>query len=217
MGSTALTLCADAYREARVGTELTSFSTSQEFPYDIAITLVNKVVDDMNTLGDLYFMETDTALTYSAGVYQYDLTAYIIDPRRIQFVKRTLANQTGELHHINWRNFWNRYRQTSIQTAKPGYWSVRASQLELNCIPDQDYSLVVEHFRDQPLITATTDTFIVPANNERVIYEGVLAYLLMALEKDYMDKLSIYQNKLESMRLDMRKIRSGPLVMPAAF
>lgn len=217
MGSTALQICANAYRQANMDTELASFSTSQEYPYNIAIDLLNEVVADMNRAGDLWFMETETSLAWGALAGSYDCTALGIDPKRIKVIRRTDEN-VGDLKPLPWRKFQRLFRSSTIETNTPYYWSQYAGVIYINCYADLDYGLTVSHLKDFEPVDATSDTFTWPQVDEDVIRAGVYAYLLQRLGRgDFEQAYQIYKMKMDALKIDTKTDRSIPRVMPAAF
>lgn len=217
MGSTALTLCQKAYRQANVGRELLSFDTSQDFPYNCALELLNEVIASMNYEGNLWFMAATTALAYGANVYSYNLQTLGIDPRKVVRVRRS-GTQAGELVYRNQRLFEKNYRQSTITTGLPTVYSIWGDVLELNVIADQDYSLEIHHYKDMPLADSVSDTFALPAQDENVLIIGVRAKLKQLLgATDWAQDLALYQSQLKSMKLEMRKFYTGGEVRPAAF
>lgn len=216
--STALDICASAYRLANLDQTLTSFSTTQEFPYNCALDLLNGVLSEMNRLGSYWFTKTATALPYTEGVYQYDLGTLAIDPQRIDRVRRTASNYQGDLTQMHWMAFQRHYRSSSLQTTLPTRFSKYNDTLELNTIPDQDYSLVVYHFKDMPLVTTTTDTLLVPENDEDVVRDGVLAYLYQRMGYPAFDSAyQLWLGKVNKLLGDQKEDAGLPRQMPAAF
>lgn len=217
--STALQICANAYRQANQDQTLSSFSTSQEFPYNIAMDLLNEVVAELNRYGDLWFMQTETDLTYGSGVYAWDLSTINVDPRRVFRVRITANNQYGEIYPVNWRTFEQLYRRAaSVTTAVPTKYAIFNDTLETNTIQDQDYGLKVQHFKDIPPVTATSDTFNIPEADEDVLRQGVYALLIQRVGRpDFATAWQMFQNTAGKMRADVKKSSSLPSVMPAAF
>lgn len=219
MGSTAVQIIAQAYRQHNL-TEPSSFSTSQEFPLNIAIDVLNKVVREMNRMGNLWFTETATVLTYGAGVYTYDLSSgsYLIDPRRIRFIRKEASNHQGELIQYNERDFLFKFRGSTIQTAEPTAWKKYANTLELDNKPDQDYTITVYHYKDLPAVTATSDTFLVPERDEDILIENCVEWLAYRIGKQ--DKQTALLNIRANTNpfLVQAKTDSGmPKQMPRAF
>jgi hypothetical protein len=216
--STAVELCAAAYRLANLDQELTSFATTQEFPYNNALYFLNAVIQEMNRLGAYWFTETTTNLTYSPGVYQYNLSALNIDPQKILRVRRESVTQAGELEQWNWRRFQQTYRRSALLTTVPSVFSKYGGHLELNCIPDQDYTLKVYHLRDMPKLSATTDTLLIPDADEDVIIDGVHAKLLQAMGRpDWGNYYTQFIEKSRSLLADMKQDMGLPRQMPANF
>jgi hypothetical protein len=217
VGSTALTICQKAFRQANVGRELTSFDNSQDFPYNCAMDLLNEVIASMNYEGNLWFMAATTALVYGIGVYSYDLQALGIDPRKVVRVRRS-ATQQGELVYRNQRLFEKNYRQSALISGLPTVFSIWGDTLALNIIPDQNYNLEIHHYKDMPLAAAVNDTFTLPVQDENVLIIGVRARLKQVLgAADWPQDLALFEKQLKSMKLEMRKFYTGGEVRPAAF
>lgn len=216
--STAVEIVAEAYRRANMDKALTSFSTSQEFPYDISLDLLNKVLKSMNRMGNYWFSTTTTALPYSVGVATVDLGTLSIDPKRIFEVRRTLTNYWGKMDQIQWSQFQRWYRQATTPTQTPYRYSILNDTLEYDAIPDQDYSIKAYHFKDMPVVTATTDTLLVPVEDEDIISDGVRAMLLQAIGRpDFREVLSLWTEDVKNLLADMKQSQGLPTQMPAAF
>lgn len=216
--STALEIAADAYRLCKLDQELTSFDATLEFPYKLAKTLFNEVIREMNRKGHFSFTATSTALTYSAGVYTYDLSALGIDPKAIRVIRMEATDQWGELTPVNHITFMRRYRMAAIPTQKPVAYTKYADTLELNAKPDQDYSIVIYHYQDLPLIASATDTLLCQASDEDVFQKGIQAYLLKAIGRDdWQAQYQIYMQRLSDLLADTKKDTALPTRMPRAF
>lgn len=215
--STALQVIAAAYRSLNE-TEPTSFLTTQSFPLNIAIDVLNQVISEMNRMGNLYFTETKTALTYGVGTYQYAMSTLGIDPRRIRYIRRELTNYQGNLEQKDWSDFQDYYRRSALQTTTPNAWSKYGDTLELNTIPDQDYSLQVYHFKDMPQATATGDTFLLPVGDEDILKFNCKMWLGAALGRwaeDY--AITLMKAKTEPLLVAMKTDAGIPRQMPKAF
>lgn len=219
MGNTALTIAADAYRECNLDSELTSFSTTQEFPYKNALTYINDVVAEMNRKGNLYFTETETALSYGVGTSSWDLSSLNIDPRRVFRVRRTATNYEADLQAMNYQMFQNRFRINGTPTATmPRFYSRYANTLYINAAQDQDYSLKVYHFKDMPAVTTTSDTFLLPERDEDVLRTGIKARVLQGIGRDdWQAVYQIFQDKLADMLVSVKEDSALATVRPAAF
>lgn len=219
MVSTALELLASAYQQANMDQTLTGFSM-QDFPYTIAKDLLNTVIQEMNREGRYWFTETSAALPYTGGVYQYTYASIGngLDPKGILRIRKEANNHQGELIQLNWRQFQQRFRRGSIQTGEPRYWSKYGNSIELDVIPDEDYSLTLYYLRDMPLITSETDTLLCQETDEDVFREGVYAYLLNRLGRaDWDDAYQFYWKKVLSLLADMKQDSGLPRQFPAAF
>jgi hypothetical protein len=215
--STALQIVTEAYRHHNLN-EVTSFATTQEFPYNIAMDILNQVLREMNRLGSYWFCETKTALPYSGGVYQYSFTTLAIDPKRVMRIQMEAANFKGELTECNWRDFMRLYRGSAVQTGMPAVWSKFGSTLELSLIPDQDYSLYAYHFKDMPLVSATTDTMLVPERDEDVLIDSCYQILGYKIGKwDLGTAFAAIAAKVSPLLANMKQDSGMPVQMPAAF
>lgn len=219
MSSTALQIVASAYKQANMDQTLSSFSMS-DFPYNIAMDLLNTVIQEMNREGRYWFTETSATLTYSAGVYQYAYSSIGsgVDPKSILRIRKEATDHKQELTQMNWRAFQECFRRDAVQTTEPTHWAKYGTQLELNCIPDQDYTIKVYHLRDMPLVSAVSDTLLCQEADEDVFREGVYAYLLNRLSRPDADKAyQFYWKKVQSLLADMKQDVGMPRQMPAAF
>lgn len=215
--SDAVTLCASAYRQMNLGS-LSSFSTSQNYPFNIALDVLNTVIQEMNRKGSYGWSKTETALTYSAGVYTYDLSTLAIDPKRIFLIQRTATDYQGSIDKVEWRQFQELYRRSAILTAMPTYYTVFKETLELNTKPDQDYTIKAYHYKDMPKVTATTDTLLVPETDEDIIIEGVMAFLSGRIGRpDAASLQAAWRLKLNDLLVDVKKDAGLPNQMPANF
>lgn len=218
--STALQICANAYRQANVDQDLTAFSTSAEYPYNIAQDLLNEVINEINRAGDLYCLEASQTLTYSPGTYTYDLSSagLSIDPRKVTSVERTGTSQPGELKPCNAKTFRYYYRQSAVQTMAPTHYTIYNQLLEFNTIPDQDYTIKVYYYQTLAPVTTTTATFPLPPEDEDVLRQGVYAMLLQRLGRpDFATAFQLFQATLKSMKAETKRSSALPQVMPAAF
>jgi hypothetical protein len=216
--ATAVQIIAEAYRQLNER-EPTSFSTTAEFPLNIAKDILNKAIREMNRLGNLWFMETSTPLTYGVGVYQYDLTALNIDPKRIAYIRRDSDDNRGELKQYQSRNFLKAFRgPNTITSTAPTAWTKYNSTLELNVIPDRDYELKVYHFRDMPLVATTTDTFLIPERDEDVLTDICMEWLKVRIgQQDTQTALVNTKVKVSPFLVQIESDAGLPLQMPAAF
>lgn len=219
MASTALELLNSAYKQANLDQDVTSF-TMDEFPYSIAKDLINTVIQEMNRKGRYWFAESSAALAYSAGVYQYTYSTIGAgcDPKGILRIRKEAEDYMQELIQVNWRAFQHRFRRSAIQTGEPRYFAKYGNQIELDCIPDQDYELRCYYLRDMPLITATTDTLLCQETDEDVFREGVYCYLLNRLGRaDWNAAYQFYLSKVEELLADMKQDVGIARQFPAAF
>lgn len=179
--STALAILNVAYQDHNLDT-LSSFDSSLEFPYNLAKNILNEVIRDLNRLGNYWFCETKTNIPYYLSTYAYSFRALEIDPKRIKYIRRDALNYQGELQQMNYRDFQKTYRLSSVSTGSPSTWSKYGDTLELNVVPDRDYSLFAYHYQDMPLITVTTDSqstgsILVPEADEDLLERGCYQYL----------------------------------------
>lgn len=216
--TTAVALADAVFREANFATEVTSFSTTQTFPYNIAQGLLNKAIDELNEKGRYRFMLTNTSLAYSAGVNTYSLDTLNVDSEAIVRIERTLTDYKGELKAMNLRRFRNLYRRSATQTATPTAWTDYGDTLELDTIPDQDYTLECWNYAPITRVTATTDEISIPERHEHILEDLMLAYLTQRLGRpDYANLYSLAINKAMDMKVNTQGLRSRPNRMPAAF
>jgi len=219
MGSTALQICQRAYRKAMVGQPLTSFGTNQNEPFNFALDLLNDVINEINRQGELWFLLTKTTLTYAdtSTNHVYDLGTLTIDPRRIKRIARTL-DQQGAVRVMNWAVFNQLYRRNPLIDGTPVAYSVFNDTLEFNTSHDKDYGLVVEHYKDMPRVTATTDTLLMPERDEDVLEDGVLAYLKQRIAMPDADTAYlVYKDKLNRLVYDSKRNTGTYFVRPARF
>ena len=217
--STALQIAASAYAQANMDQTLTSFSMS-DFPYNVAKDLLNTVIQEMNRMGRYWFTETSATLSYSGGVYQYTYSSIAsnLDPKGILRLRKELVDHKQELVQVNWRAFQERYRRDAVQTAEPLYWAKFGNQLELNAIPDQDYTIKVYYLRDMPLVTSASENLLCQDTDEDVFREGVYAYLLNRLGRpDWEKAYQIFRDKASDLLADMRQDVGLARQMPASF
>lgn len=219
--SNALQICADAYAEANLDQTLTSFSTTQEFPYNIAKTLINTVIKEMDRMGEFWFCETSVSMPYSPSTSSWNLTtlaAYPIDAKRITRVRTEATNYWNELTELNYRKFQALYRVAAIPSAQPQRWAKYQNTVYTDSSPDQDYSLNLYYFQDMPLVASETDTLLVPTKDEDVVREGVFAYLCQRIGRpDYQLAYELYMQKVKTLLVTVKKDVGLPTQMPASF
>jgi hypothetical protein len=215
--STALEICASAYREANMDQTLSSFSL-QDFPYSLAKGLLNKVIAEMNRAGKYWFTETATALVYSPGISSYNMTTLKIDPKAITRVVKTLNNGSVVMTPLNYSDFMRRYPASTIQTNEPNYYSRYNNIIYLNSVPDKNYGITVYHLADMGKIVSETDTLPCPESDEDVFQDGVYAYLLNRLGRaDAKAAWDAWQLKVSNLLADVYNDAAMPTQMPAAF
>jgi hypothetical protein len=215
--STALQIAASAYSQANQDQSLSSFSMT-DFPYNIALDLLNTVIQEMNRLGRYWFTESSTVLAYSPGVYQYGFNSLAIDPKGILRIRKEAPNIGNELTEMNYRTFQQQYRRASIPTQEPWHWSKFNGMIVLDTIPDQDYALTVYYLRDMPPVVSETDTLLCQVTDEDVFRDGVYAYLLNRLGRaDWSTAYQAFKMKANTLLADMKKDVGMPRQMPAGF
>lgn len=215
--STAVQIITEAYRHHNLD-EVTTFSTSLEFPYNIAKDVLNSVIREMNRVGPFWFTETETSLTYSAGVISYTLSSNNIDPNRVIQVRKTATNYWGALSQYEYNQFLDKFRKTSVTTTQPSAWAKFGDTLYLDVYPDQDYTIKVLHFRDLPVVNATTDTFLIPERDEDILIDNCYQMLGYRLGKwDVGTALQAIAAKTRPLLANMKQDSGLARQMPAAF
>lgn len=217
--TTALELMQRVFRRAQMST-LSSFSTSQNFPNNIALDVLQRAVEELNSRGRYEFMLTSAALSYSVGVYSYTISnvSADLDGEGITKIELTANNHQGELTSMEVQQFRNLYRRSSLLTTKPVAWTDYGDTLELNCIPDQDYSMRVWYYATITKPAATTDVLDVPTRYEGVLEDMAYAYLLEALgREDAMAKYQMADRQANKFVANTQKKRSRANIMPRAF
>jgi hypothetical protein len=216
--STSFQICERAFKQVNLDQPLISFSNNPDFPYNLGKELLNTVIQEMNRLGRYWFCETSTVLPYSAGVFQYNFTAFNIDPKGIIRLRKETSPNKSELRPVNWRAFQKNYRQATLNTSEPMVWAKYGNTLELNTIPDKDYGITIYYFKDIPLVTSEGDILPIPEADEDVIAEGVYAYLLNRLgRQDAGEAYARFLNKASALLANMKQDSGMPSQMPAAF
>jgi hypothetical protein len=105
-----------------------------------------------------------------------------------------------------------------VQTVEPTAWSKYGATIELNSIPDQDYSLYVYHYKDIPVISATTDEMTVPDQDMDLLERGCYFYLGYKIGKwDYATALQLLRAKAAPFLVQVKEDAGIPSQMPAAF
>lgn len=217
--TTALQLMQRVYRRAQMGT-LSSFSTTLNFPFDIALDTLQRAIEELNSRGRYQFMLRSQALTYTAGVYQYTLSnvSSNLNGEGITKVEMTKNNHQGELLSYEVQQFRQEFRRAAVQTVKPVAWTDYGDTLELSSIPDQDYELVVWHYSLISRPVATTDVLDIPQRYEGVLDDMAYAYLLEALgREDALVKYQMADKQASRFLANTQRKRSRPFVMPRAF
>lgn len=220
--STAIELLKTAYRDHNLD-EPTTFSTTAEFPYNIAKDLINEVVSEFNRLGNFWFAKTKTQLTYSPSTYTYDLSSLDINPTRIEYIRRESSTSPGELIQYEYRSFQRRYRTSTVPSGMPSAFAIFNASLELNTSPDGDYSIYCYHFKDMPAITATTDSqsggqILVPTEYEDLISRS--CYFLLGYKIGKWSQEQAYQDlemKAKPFLVASKSNAGLPQRLPAAF
>lgn len=217
--TTALALMQRVFRRAQMNS-LGSFSTTQNFPANIALDVLQRSVEDLNSRGRYEFMLTSTALTYGAGVYTYTMSSVNdgLSGEAITVVELTASGHQGELTSMEVQQFRRYYRRSDVLTTKPVAWTDYGDTLELSSIPDQDYSMKVWFYDLIEKPTATTDVLNIPPRYEFVLDDMAYAYLLEALgREDFPTKYQMADSQARKFVGNTQKKRSRPRVMPGAF
>lgn len=221
--STAIQLLQMAYRDHNLEAP-SAFSTTTEFPLNIAQDLINEVIQELNKMGNFWFCRTKTAFAYTANVYTYNLGTLEINPNRIEYVRRDSTTLSGgELIQYEYRMFQRLFRGTTIPSGIPGKYSIFNDTIEFDIKPDADYSIFCYHFKDMPYITATTDSqstgaILVPTQYEDLIRQGCYYFLGSKIGKWDHDKALLDLKYKAQPFLIVVKSNSGiPTRMPAAF
>jgi len=223
MTSTALQIAAAAYNDARMDQTLTSFSMT-EWPYSIALDVINSAIADMNRAGSYSFAESNQALTYSPGLSTYNLNTVassVIEPRRIMRVRRELASNAGELSEYNFRDFQKRFLSVTQPTAQPTAWGKYGQTLYLNTIPDKDYTLTIYYYQQiQPIVIGSNDNqaTIIPSYHEDVLRDLTKAILLKEVERgDFANQYTLAIKKVQALVARSNEDGGLPQNFPRAF
>lgn len=220
--STAQVIVSEAFERQNLAA-VTNFATSQEFPYSIALRLLNRTIKQMNRMGNFIFTETETALTYGVSTYTYDCSDNNIDPKRIKYIRKEATNSWGNLKQYNWQDFKKAFRLAALQTAEPTAWTKFNDTIELNTQPDANYNIRVTHYRDMPVITALTDSqatgaILVPVNDEDILIDGVESFLCEAIGTlDWVGKRTLWEQSLKRFLADDERDVGIPLQLPRMF
>ena len=227
--STAINICASAYRQAKLDQDLTSFTTTQEFPYNISLDLMNTVIQEMNRAANYWFTETSVPLVYTAGLNSYSLNTLVagqdtgtyaaIDPQKVSRIRREgVVGQVGQMTEMSWKKFQQRFRINVTATGQPNYWAKYNSTIAFDTIPDQNYGLVLYYYNDINVIQATTDVLGIPLKYEDTIREGIYAYVLQRMGRpDAAQCYQLWQSKIQSLQKNDQVDVALPMQMPAAF
>jgi len=220
--STALELLQKAYRDHSLDTP-SSYDTTLEYPLNLAQDILNEVILDLNKMGNFWFNRTITSLTYSGGTYTYSFNTIGVNPERVEFIRKTATNYWGELLPIEYRTFMKQFRMQALVTTQPQYYSKYNDTLELDSIPDQDYSIKVYHFKDMPQSTLTTDSYstgvlLIPTEYEDLYRLGCYFYLGYKLGKWTYDQAYMdLKMKSQPFLVVTTNDSALPTQMPAAF
>lgn len=217
--TTALELMQRVFRRAQMNA-LTSFSSTQNFPGNIALDVLQRSIDDLNSRGRYEFMLTSVNLTYGAGVYVYTMSSVNanLSSEGITKIELTATGHEKELKSMEVQQFRQLYRRGVLQTTKPAAWTDYGDTLELSTIPDQDYTIKVWFYDLISRPTATTDVLDIPQRYEHVLDDFAYAYLLEAHgREDAITKYQLADKQAARFVANTQKKRSRPTVMPGAF
>lgn len=217
MPQTALAIASEAYRTASMDQPLEGFTPSADFPYNIALELLNKVLAEINRKGPLWFMAERTPLPYQSGP-GYDLTALGVDQRRIVSLNRTANNQGALLKQLEWNGFYRQYRTQQQAFGQPVAWAKFNGVLELNCAPDRDYALELTHYKPLPRVAVPDEVLPIPDHHIDVVVQGVYAYLLDRLgRQDATMAMTEYREGINEMLADVKSDAGLPRAMPRCW
>jgi hypothetical protein len=217
--TTALAFMQRVFRRAQMN-PFTSFATSQSFPANIALDVLQRAVEELNSRGRYEFMLTSVDLAYSVGVYEYTMSTVAADlnGEGITKIELTESNFETELISMEVQQFRNIYRRSAILTVKPVAWTDYGDTLELNSIPNQDYGIKVWYYALISKPTLVTDDIDVPERYEGVLEDMAYAYLLEALgREDFSLKYQLADKQANKFVANTSKKRSRANVMPRAF
>lgn len=216
--TTAVELMSNVFMRANFESTLSSFSTSQSFPYNMALSCLNRAVDELNSYGRYRFMVGVEDLTYSVGDNTYSLSTLGIDAEGITQVERNLEGYAGNLDSCALPFFRARYRRAATQTAMPTAWTDYGDVLEFNTIPDQDYEIKVWHIPVISRKSATSDVIEIPERYQFVLSDMAYAWLLETVgRQDFAEKYSLATKSAKTMLTNDHTLRSRPIQMPRAF
>lgn len=217
--TTALELMQRVFRRAQMQT-LGAFGTSQQFPKNIALDMLQRAVEDLNSRGRYEFMLTSVNLTYSAGVYTYTMSSVNsnLSGEAITKIETTLLGQEAELESMEVQQFRRYYRRGEIETTKPVAWTDYGDTLEFSTKPDQDYTIKVWFYDLISKPTAAADVLDIPSRYEFVLDDMAYAYLLEAIgREDHLVKYQMADKQANTFVANAQRKRSRPVVMPASF
>ncbi len=219
--TTAISLAADVYNQANTDQTLSTFSTTQEWPYSIALTLLNESIDMLNQKGRYRFMLTNPALSNpppNNSNTAYSLSTIGVDSEGITEVERTTANYYGSLTSMTVQQFRRHYRRSAITSGQPIAWTDYGDVLELSHSPDIDYGLQVWHYAPITRVAATTDVISVPTRHEHILKNMMLALLAQRIGRaDFETLLGLAIKNADEMVVNTQQLRSRATRMPANF
>jgi hypothetical protein len=199
-----LNLCNSAYRQANIDQTLTGFDDQQEFPYNIALDILNTVIQDVNRQANYWF--TQASFNILPVAQSYNLTTTGLDPKKLLRIRRELIGFQGDIIQVNWRVFQRHFRQGEIKTGLPKVWSKFGNVVEFDVAPDKDYQITAYCYQDIPLATELDFMIDMPDSDSDVLREGVYAYLLQRMGRnDFSTAFQLYQSKLKSLLANQKQ------------
>jgi hypothetical protein len=85
-------------------------------------------------------------------------------------------------------------------------------------IPDQDYGLVAVHYNDIPLVSGASDLITVPEEDEDVVVKGVLAGILMKMDRSAsVPEYQLFKNLAKGWLVEIKQDFGLPAVRPRLF
>jgi hypothetical protein len=218
--ATALEVCQSAYRQLNLDQVLVSFSTSQAFPYSVALDILQQTIRKLNRLNiHQHMVITQYVPASGRGVFSIYEFSPVLNPRSISKIRlEAPGTQHSELTLLPYEDFLALYSDHESKTGKPKAWTYFGANWATDVINDADYGLVVYYQQQLPVPMSEGEILAWPDADMDILIDGVVAHLSLKIQRDDgASLLGLWQQSVTKYFSNQYKNRGLPLQMPRRF
>lgn len=213
-----LTICQRTRQECGISGTGPAAVTGQTGELKKIVDWCNTAYEDIqNAHYDFKFMWAPVTFVVDTSGYDYTLASLTdtitsttldgivdhFDPYSFRIYKTSegLAGQ-GVLNYMPWKRFRNTYRNGTITTGGPGYFSIQpGGKIALSSTPDVSYTIDADCYKITTAMSANGDTPIFPSRyHMAIVWRAVMYYAghdeAPALYQDAFNKYTSFLNPL---------------------